>query len=206
MWRVNSVEFNANIFLKDLPNQSPVAIFDGWLERIESYYLAGAEKMDATQNGFASMILQLCALDSLGTLLMNNADPEDKIREFCKKVITESPGHGLSGAEINKASEHLYFQYRCGLVHNGFTVQVGRFAKNNEPDHVFLLSYETFSAITLNTVATHKAFIVNPHKFREGLGNTIRNLRTSTAPDLKKAVAEKILDSLKVEIEISKKM
>lgn len=88
MWRVNSVEFCPGIDLKDLPNQKPEQVFEAWLDRVDTYYISGAKAMDEIENGFASMTLQLCALDALGTLLMTNADTEDRIREFCKRAIS----------------------------------------------------------------------------------------------------------------------
>lgn len=206
MWKLNSVEFSPKVALKDLPKKNPTQIFDAWLDRINTYYLVGAQKMDETENGFASMILQLCALDALGTLLEANKDTEKRIRSFCQIVIKENNQHSLSKEELEKASQHLYYQYRCGLVHNGFTVQVGKFAKNNEPDHIFLISYATPEAVMTNMVANQSAFIVNPVLFRENLESVIKRLKIKTSIQDKTATAKKICLSLSSEIEIARKI
>lgn len=212
MWRMNSVDFNQTVKLNDISSMSPAAIFQSWLDRIRQYYLLPAKAMDNGQNGFASLVLQLCAIDAASSFVINASNTEQKIRTFSKSMISDSQAFEISQDpnfcamnenEIEEATEHLYFQYRCGLVHNGFTLQVGEFARNNEPDHIFLISYEKDLPIsTTHLNDGKKAFIVNPEKFRTMLQFSFTALQNK--PSIEKvAIGENIRQALAEEIRIA---
>lgn len=216
MLRMKSVEFNKEVKLSELDKLSPERVFQEWLSRIREYYLTPAQEIDKDQNGFASLILQLCGIDAAASFLSDESSTEKKIRNFCKQMIIRSQNfeksrspnaNVMSEEELDEATEHLYYQYRCGLVHNGFTLQFGeRYAHNNEPNHIFLISYETDSPISITGLDEDKrAFVVNPVRFRTMFQFEMQYLQ-KLEPQKKTAIGLKIKQSLSEEIQIAKKL
>lgn len=218
MYKMNSVQFNNRVKLIDIDSMSEKEIVQNWVQRIRDYYISPAKEMDKVQNGFASLILQMCAIDALASFVSNEKTVEQKIRNFCHIMINNSQNYqvemmknkgvevtpDLSEREIEKATQHLYYQYRCGLVHNGFTLQTGEFARKNEPDHIFLISYESSRPVTTTHVGKDKiAFLVNPTRFLTMIQFELSSLQASPADKINE-IANKVLVSLKNEIEIAK--
>lgn len=229
MWLRDSVRFNSRVNLMDLDSMSPTQIFAAWLDRIVEYYIDEAEQCDKRQNGFASMVLQLCAVDALSSFIeidlsLTNkinrgrkkkaGETEVKIRTFLNSMLLHhEPKLSKELGTLNKsayystifeATAHLYFQYRCGLVHNGFTMQIGKHAQRNSKSRLFLMSYETQQALCINYVGAHQsAFIVNPDKFREMLMIEIDYIR-GISESAQEKVGKMIKESAKVEIEIAR--
>ncbi|RYZ77714.1 MAG: hypothetical protein EOP05_00810 [Proteobacteria bacterium] len=172
----NGVRFNKKVLLCELEDMPRDRIFREWVERLNEYYIQLATTADGDGNGFGSLILQLCALDAFASIVESNRSTETKIRSVCERLIlrqqdaehdsgTNRFDH-LSDSQIKKISKFMYQQYRCGLVHNGFTLQIGEYARNNEPDHIFLISYTEAKAFNMRAVERKNAFIVNPERFR----------------------------------------
>lgn len=215
MYRSNSVDFNSIIKLKDIPSMSKESVFHHWLVRVREYYLNAAKVMDGNENGFASLILQLCAIDSLSTIMRNETTVEDKIRNFSKEMLIRSVQYSaandfgrfsLNAAQIDLITSFLYYQYRCGLVHNGFTVQVGQWARNNIPDHIFLISYEIPEPFLETGVSGGKtAFMVNPKLLNQLISYELSFFENLPDSD-RVAFGTKIVAALGAEIAIASTM
>lgn len=230
MWDMKSVYFNKNVALRDLDRMTPASVFKAWLDRIREYYVSESKLSDQHENGFASMVLQLCAVDALASFVEparsvlaemseDRINPpqgaELKIRTFLHLMLERNEIHKasnnkyvqkISTSELLEATAHLYFQYRCGLVHNGFTVQVGEYAGKNSPGRLFLMSYQTDGALCRSYVSeSTSAFIVNPNHFRSMLTyeiGVVEKLPTET----KEQIGSKIQSDLSSEIEIAKQL
>tara|TARA_B110001454_G_scaffold157146_1_gene146438 strand:- start:1191 stop:1904 length:714 start_codon:yes stop_codon:yes gene_type:complete len=226
MWDMKSVYFNRNVALRDLDQKDPEFVFDAWLERIREYYVTESELSDERENGFASMVLQLCAVDALASFIPPERSlleemskyrknppqgSELKIRTFLYLMLERNQTNKAADSrtaegELLEATAHLYFQYRCGLVHNGFTLQVGEYAKNNSPERLFLMSYQTYDALITNLIQDPtSAFIVNPKLFRLMLNNKIGEAEKLSS-EVKKKIGEEIQNVLSAEIRIAKQL
>ncbi len=218
MFKMNSVDFNNKVALKNLDKLSDKQVFQEWLQRLRDYYITPAEEMNKIQNGLASMILQMCAIDAASSFLSDATHTKDKIKSFCFDMLkssidyqlkqAEEIGYGdkitLSEDEIDSITSHLYYQYRCGLVHNGFTLQFGQYSSKNDTEHIFLISYETNDPVlTTYLDSGKKGFIVNPIKFKTMIQYEFSKVQKADV-EKREAIGKNIKNSLSLQIQIAK--
>lgn len=151
------VEFAPGFPLQEMTRATPSDWLSRWSDRIQSYYLSPAETLNRAGHGFASLLLQCSAIEAIGTI----AFPDLPLGARFKKTASELLQFTGQDPEL------LYMHFRCGLVHNGRTNQVGPFRRPKELSAIdFDLNCEYF----IQTSASGKKLIViNPKRLLQSL-------------------------------------
>lgn len=104
------VYFSPSVKLAQVAQLSDEVLLNSYRERIQSWYIDAAERLNSIHLGFASSVILFSLLDALARLFIReNKLVGVRIKEFSKKYLNAS----------EEQSRVLYEIFRNGVIHEG---------------------------------------------------------------------------------------
>jgi hypothetical protein len=159
-----------------------------WRKRIADYYLAPAKRR---RRGFPAMILACAAIEGIGSMLFPPDNPRDWIKESGNR-FRETVCHLIP--EITDAvARILYKHYRCGLVHNGRTNQLG---EGRQPNELSAISFDIETIFEQHQRDGHTLYVINPRRLVAHLSDGLHQHTNDNLERLGRFIRENFNDDL----------
>lgn len=127
-----SPNFRFSALANVIDSDDKVKLIGAFRDRVFGYYLNPAEEADQKKYGFACGVLCVTAIDFIARFVtgkMQKNETHDRIKIWLEGNINEFTNPNPQNPTSTLA-DRFYFDFRCGLVHEGRVCNLGQFDYN----------------------------------------------------------------------------